>query len=1137
MPSFSGSALSLLSDDQMSPQKGPTITTSGLRGSMAFETPPETAVDSPPPTSPLAPISPIRYSQALQHNLPGLARKSSTKSPVAAAELTTIQSRISQFMYSDQQVHSTKNSEQDSSINDMELSQDFSMPPNALEKSTLKSTLQNSKVSDGTTTILAASVVTSPLGRSRSTSDAQHRMLSYKDRNQGKDTQDINQFLTAQKQFRGNAISIPQSPAQTRPSLDQQQERPPPLPSVAKNIRARPSISHYQPTESGPLSPSQLLSGVNHDALLPKTKEERRKSAISFGGYFSSTGEAARRSRNLMDHPSTGLETDTKGEVIHLRRTSFFERASPPALTSLASLLQTSLPSLSQSMAGPASPTLSRSPSNVVMISQEHRPGHSRRPSGMNGIVNAEGSGASRHLAAISASNTAGGSAAATGESREAKKKVTPLKITPLLLSGLPSMPSPMFPPMSASIPRPLTAVLPHPAAPILDRYFFSADQVHEWNIPSYGRVKFTDHAPLVFQAIRERFNYTLADMDEALSQPMAVMKTPGKSDAIFFASHNHGRFLLKTLRGAEPENLKGFLGDYLAHIQKHPNTLLPRYLGMYTFERISGAKILNGGPGQPNVLDGVGGGGGGGVSGGDREYGLGSKLSFSKGDVSAAQRLHLNGTLLSGKDDGLPSKMVVVVLANVFDTPEVIHERYDFKGSNVGRRTLPVDRPMREKSMGQQDMTRVESGMGFTEPEPSLVDIVRRRSRRGDPALRESRHSTAQYELAGEHSQGTGRHASGEPVPPVTDDISHLTLKETDFQSRVFTGETQLIHLGQTRRAEVLAQLEDDTALLRKHGFMDYSMLVGIRIVPKAGQKEEEIYSHSSAPSSSGPSRRGSISSRGSDADNSNLESDDDISPVISMAADNATQPKGEFVENLDRFWKLMDISKVLTDDQIAFFRDLGERAQETLREIYAFGQTSEDPMEDKGQPAGVELRPVQSTREMTGSSNMERKTTMDADDITETFDPNDFQTVRYKHRISVARGHSIRKQARQGMVDGTEGKESNKEHEQQQKHHSKVSVPDRPQDSLLEHPFEQQKNHNQPLLAQEHQPTWSQGISSEGLPDGYEVVYYFGLIDVLQKYNLVKWLERNIKGANVRLLGGAGGTSTTSATSQNPS
>ncbi|KAG0256403.1 hypothetical protein BGZ95_005502, partial [Linnemannia exigua] len=62
--------------------------------------------------------------------------------------------------------------------------------------------------------------------------------------------------------------------------------------------------------------------------------------------------------------------------------------------------------------------------------------------------------------------------------------------------------------------------------------------------------------------------------------------------------------------------------------------------------------------------------------------------------------------------------------------------------------------------------------------------------------------------------------------------------------------------------------------------------------------------------------------------------------------------------------------------------------------------------------------------------------------------------------------------------------------------------------------------------LHDQSHLPTiWSQGVPSLNLPDGYEVVYYFGLIDVLQKYNIVKWLERNIKGANVRLLGSGGG------------
>ncbi|KAG0005310.1 Phosphatidylinositol 5-phosphate 4-kinase type-2 alpha [Entomortierella chlamydospora] len=832
MPSFSSSALSLLSEDQMSPHMGPTIRTSNLKESFAFETPPETAANTPRPISPVSPISPIfpisplRSRSGFQQNLPGLSRRSSIKSPAAAAEVTTAESKVSQFMYSDKQLRSDLGSDVSHTItggvNDRQ--QDLFSTPNLLERSTFKSSIQISGRSEAPAKSPPRAITTNNLGRSRSTSDAQYRGPNrqlHQTQGQSKGAlQDFDRSLATNSLSQESGMLSPQSDVSSK-SLSpsgQQRERTPSSNSTTKGGAMRISITPYQSTDSGSMSPSQLLSGTS-STLLP-SKEERRKSAISFGGYFSSNGEAARKSRNHADHSLTGLDMDTKGEVIHLRRTSFFDKASPPALTSLASLLQTNLPSLSQSMAGTGAPSLSRSPSKASDLVHDQRGTHSRRSSAIT-VIGPEDGDASRHLAAITASKAMGGSAVMGGNNvREARKKVTPLKITPLLLSGSPSMPSPMFQPLSATIPRPLASAALNGTT--LDKYFFNVDQVHEWNIPSYGRVKFIDHAPLVFQAIRERFNYTLADMDEALSQPMTVMKTPGKSDAIFFASHNHGRFLLKTLRGAEPENLKGFLSDYLGHIQKHPNTLLPRYLGMYTFERVAASKILGGVAGQSSSIDGIVGGGG--ISGGgDKEHGFGSKMS-SKSDTAAAQHLHLNGTLLSGKDDGLPSKVVVVVLANVFDTPELINERYDFKGSNVGRRTLPINRTMatRDKPLGGQEMyQRADLGRSSTELDlHAAADLIRRRSRRGDPAVRESRASFTQNDPRQEHSHS----GNVEDMPAnVGDEISNLTLKEMDFQDRVYTGETRLIQLGPTRRSEMLTQLEEDTSLLRKHGFMDY--------------------------------------------------------------------------------------------------------------------------------------------------------------------------------------------------------------------------------------------------------------------------------------------------------------------------
>jgi hypothetical protein len=897
LPSFSSSVLGVLNEGQTLVQKElPKTPTTGFMSSQtlpkvsvaAFETPPETAPNSP--TQTFTPTSPTARSRiGFQHNLPGLARRSSTKSPAAAAEVTTAESRVSQFMYTGQtprpdsttatprsRTQSASSSGgvsintsaagglggQGTAVMDLNLHTDHFSTPNALERSNFKSALKYSvEIPDSDST------TPTQLGRSKSASSAlrretrQPKSLNNQDTGAGvmESFPEGEQFLTAHRRFREFGVMSPpqESPLKDGVALDIPLRRgggydepaaPSSPPTLAwdgntthQSKTASPS-SHQQQTSSlspdgRPLSPSQMLNDSS-DVLPEQSKQDRRKSAISFGGYFSNPSTAAnRRTRDLTGHSISGLETDAQGEIIHLRRTTFFDKASPPTLASLASLIHTNLPSLSQSLGGGSgggtdSPSLSRSPSKSSGLAREQRPLLQRRPSDAK-----EGAAAATATAAIAEADNSKGTKVTP---RDPKRRITPLKITtPILLSGAQSLPSPMFPPLSASIPRPLGSSS-FAFAP-LDRYFFNVDQVHEWNIPTYGRVKFTDHAPIVFHAIRERFHYTQADMDEALSQPMTVMKTPGKSDAIFFASHNHGRFLLKTLRGAEPDNLKGFLSDYLGHIQKYPNTLLPRYLGMYTFEKLAGAKLTNGGTASAavGVGEGVGHSAGGMGFGGDREStglgGLGAAGSArSKSDATAAQHLHLNGTLLSaGRDDGLPSKVVVVVLANVFDTPEVVHERYDFKGSNVGRRTLPMDGVALRDSRLVNPIAPELQPRASMEKDPGWNDFAHRhysQLRNHQFATGESRASSMYYEprsdpiYPGALGGVTGRIATdGGDNGVTTTDISHLTLKEVDFQNRIFTGQTQLIHLGSTRKAEVLTQLEEDTSLLRKHGFMDY--------------------------------------------------------------------------------------------------------------------------------------------------------------------------------------------------------------------------------------------------------------------------------------------------------------------------
>ena len=99
--------------------------------------------------------------------------------------------------------------------------------------------------------------------------------------------------------------------------------------------------------------------------------------------------------------------------------------------------------------------------------------------------------------------------------------------------------------------------------------------------MPSHFKVK--EYCPLVFKNLRERFNVDDVDYRESLtrSQPLIIEQT-GKSGAQFYQSYNK-QFIIKSLQSEEVERMHSFLKHYHPYIvERHGNTLLPQYLGMY---------------------------------------------------------------------------------------------------------------------------------------------------------------------------------------------------------------------------------------------------------------------------------------------------------------------------------------------------------------------------------------------------------------------------------------------------------------------------------------------------------------------------------------------------------------------------
>ncbi|KFH73662.1 hypothetical protein MVEG_00876 [Podila verticillata NRRL 6337] len=1034
MPSFSSSVLSLLSDDQMSTIERLPITAS-RHPSLAFETPPETA-----PSSPV-----LSSKHGRQHFLPDLARRSSTKSPVAKAELTTAESNVSHFVAARREEGRARSNDSrpESMVQELGIRLEQGLIPKSPRSSRLSMGSTHTRSSSHRPDEARSSSEEIPLSNRNSSLSIEQLGTV------GNINQDFDQFLTIHQGYIAPTISLQDEPKSPRHSTEIQRERMAALSKIeGRTDDARNSLINSSEEDQ---RASRMLLAPSADLLNP-TKQDRRKSAISFGTYFSGPSTAARRVRD-MDQSISGVETGSKGEIIHMRRTSFFDRPSSPR---------------AESSISPSYP-----PSSLKVGPSSNYP-----------ISHSASVGTQLQDAQQDDGRTSTSTFNAPKGTYDSRRKKIPLKISPLVITGVSSLPSPMVAPMSA-IPRQIT----------LDRYFFTADQVHEWNIPSYGRVKFTDHAPIVFQAVRERFQYTLQDLDEALSQPMTVMRTPGKSDAVFFVSHNHGRFLLKTLRGSEPENLKNFLSDYMAHIHKHPNTLLPRYLGMYTFEKLSSSKI--GGAGVPV----------GHHHGGSHHYGRDgdrdSSFSFKgsgpggRHDSAASHHhLHLNGTLLSGKDDGLPSKVVVVVLANVFDTANLVHERYDFKGSNVGRRTLSEQPPL---TTVVPPTPTTDHSIGLDIPG---ADLFRRHSQRNQ------RRQEANFSRA-QNAQNDSLGSSSIAPEATKEEISNLTLKEMDFQNRVNNGQTHLIHVGMAKRTEILSQLEDDTALLRKHGFMDYSMLVGIHIVPKAATVASDM------SESSG----GSQGSMGSDADFSNMDDDDDDGASSGEENKATASVPDSKLEALDRLLAVMNTKGLLSHEQAAYLKKLKTATEETILEVVEMvrGSGEVDICEDD-----TNKETVQDGSDEPLDQASKRQRSKDPSDWgafrtpagTIRQNPKSDAPRRVRPKIggskSGVRTHLHRRHQSRPLHRGSTSQDRSVPFKQRARDVKRPTSP-------LQHKIPL------PMLfsTDSNNSTWSQGVPSVDLPDGYEAVYYFGLIDILQRYNIVKWLERNLKGANARLLG----------------
>jgi hypothetical protein len=117
------------------------------------------------------------------------------------------------------------------------------------------------------------------------------------------------------------------------------------------------------------------------------------------------------------------------------------------------------------------------------------------------------------------------------------------------------------------------------------------APSSQSWNIFFRGQqFCFTSHHRHAFAEVRKTFNVTdeifISSLSGASLEKLGESK--GKSGADFYATHNKNYFL-KTLRASEVEVFSRFVVEYSKHCAANPDTLLPRFYGLYSIQLSSG--------------------------------------------------------------------------------------------------------------------------------------------------------------------------------------------------------------------------------------------------------------------------------------------------------------------------------------------------------------------------------------------------------------------------------------------------------------------------------------------------------------------------------------------------------------------
>ncbi|GFE55024.1 hypothetical protein BaOVIS_024280 [Babesia ovis] len=218
------------------------------------------------------------------------------------------------------------------------------------------------------------------------------------------------------------------------------------------------------------------------------------------------------------------------------------------------------------------------------------------------------------------------------------------------------------------------------PDVPTGDMPSLNVVELHNNVVPTYAddpnKVVFTEYAPLVFNHLRKLMNlseeeyihsvgpdHLVGNMVLGNLSTLSELLSEGRSGALFYFTDN-GKLVLKTVSRQCAEFVQQWLPKYYNHIKTHPNSLITRFVGLFSMTQYRGR--------------------------GETTY--------------------------------------FIIMNNVFYSSAAIHRRFDLKGSWVGRSVPVQERKDHTVAMKDLDMMDLEEYIELgAERSVALLEVLQR--------------------------------------------------------------------------------------------------------------------------------------------------------------------------------------------------------------------------------------------------------------------------------------------------------------------------------------------------------------------------------------------------------------------------